>query len=229
MNKLKNYLANSLFFVLFLLSCKEEIKNKKETGIFTNGKDFILVKEDSLLYPQYSGENLLFENGSVFFNNNKYEKIKTDNNYKFDSIEVSFNTKNYEIKGIKEFDAKIYSDKILFYDVENNRTHQAFLNDEFKEWLSYSSQKIKTQVDNENSNYITCIIINKNNQTKTIYNNSINDINTRLFMIVLSNFLSNNRSESLKKSKVFFRSEDSLNAFVIKNNIGILRVPMPTK
>jgi hypothetical protein len=54
---------------------------------------------------------------------NLYTQIKTDDVAKnFDSIEISYNSDNYESLGIKEFDAKINQNSVTFYDVENNIT-----------------------------------------------------------------------------------------------------------
>ncbi|WP_228442088.1 hypothetical protein [Chryseobacterium nematophagum] len=166
--------------------------------------------------------------------NNLYTQIKTDTGIKnFDSIEISYNTDNYEAIGIKEFDAKINQNFITFYDVENNITKKIELNDEFKKWIYFSLDKRKMDfknIDKANNKFFISVISYKKQKAETIYSNAFNNPNNdlELFMILIYTYLSMNRDKAIiVEKKQHFKTLDSLNNFIDKNNFGIKRVPPP--
>lgn len=230
MHKLRRFIIISIC-LLSLFNCSDKNTKKPISGIYSNKKQFLIIENNKLLYPFDS--EFKFKNSDVFFNNQKYKKLSVNENIKdFDSLEISYNTYNYEHKGIKEFDAKIFNDSIIFYDVENNDTKKIELDTEFKKWFNYSLQgrkMDKKNIDNTN-NFIICLIEYKNKETKIIYANAFNDKNDlQLFMTLLVTYLSKNRQKGIKSEKINFKSFDFLEKYVDKNNIGLKRVPLPPK
>ncbi|WP_374462984.1 hypothetical protein [Chryseobacterium sp.] len=237
MHKLKIYIVSSIC-ILSLIACKDKSKELPSTGIFlgniSNDKaQYAIVKNSRLLYPSESESKFKIQKDEIFLDNNKYTKLNTNNVSKnFDSIEISYNTDNYESLGIKEFDAKIYQSSIVFYDVENNVTKEVKLDYDFKKWLNFSLNKRKMDLKNidKNNKFIVCAIIYNGKQAKTIYTNALNGNNNdlSLFMTILHTYLSINKNQGIEVSKKnIFKSQDSLNVFIDKNNIGIKRVPLP--
>lgn len=229
MHKLKTFIITSIC-LLSLIDCND---NKKApiSGIYANNNQFVIIENNKLLYPFES--RIKFQNDNIIFNNQKYKKLSINENISnFDSLEVSYNTDNYEHKGIKEFDAKIFHNSIIFYDVENNITKKIELNKEFKKWFNFSLQERKMDTKNidKTNNFIICLINYKNKDTKIIYANAFNDKNDlRLFMTLLVTYLSKNREKGTTIEKMNFKSLDSLENYIDKTKAGLKRVPLPPK
>lgn len=230
MHKLRTFILSSIC-ILSLINCSD---NKKVpiSGIYANDNEqFVIIENNKLLYPFEA--KIKFENDDVILNNEKYKKLLINDNIPdFDSLEVSYNTDNYEHKGIKEFDAKIFSSSIIFYDVENNTIKKIVLDKEFKKWFNFSLQERKMDAKNINktNNFIICLIEYKNKDTKIIYANAFNDKNDlRLFMTLLVTYLSKNREKGTTIEKMNFKSLDSLENYIDKTNVGLKRVPLPPK
>lgn len=228
MHKLRTFIILSSTCILSLINCND---NKKApiSGIYANNNEFVIIENNKLLYPFES--EIKFQNDNVIFNNQIYKKLSiNDNIADFDSLEVSYNTDNYEHKGIKEFDAKIYHNSIIFYDVENNITKKIELDKEFKKWFHFSLQERKMDIKNidKTNNFIICLIEYKNKDSKIIYANAFNDKNDlRLFMTLLITYLSKNRDKGTAIEKMNFKSLDSLENYIDKNKVGLNRVPLP--
>lgn len=229
MHKLRIFIINSIC-ILSLINCNE---NKKApiSGVYANNNQFVIIENNKILYP-FEAE-VKFQTDNVIFNNHKYQKISINDNIDgFDSLEVSYNTDNYEHKGIKEFDAKIFHNSIIFYDVEKNTTKKIELDKEFKKWFDFSLQERKMDTKNidKANNFIICLIEYKNKDTKIIYSNAFNNKNDlRLFMTLLVTYLSKNRDNGTTIEKINFKSLDSLESYIDKTNVGLKRVPLPPK
>lgn len=234
MHKLKVNMICSISLLL-LITCKEKTKDVSQTGIFFNDSknQYAIMKDSKLLYPFESENKFKIQNKNIVLDNKTYTWIKTDDWIKsFDSIEVSYNTDNYEHNGIKEFDAKIFRNSIIFYDVENNTTKKIELDKEFKKWFNFSLEERKMDTKNidKTNNFIICLIKYKNKDTKIIYANAFNDKNDlRLFMALLVTYLSKNREKGTTIEKMNFKSLDSLENYIDKTNVGLKRVPLPPK
>jgi hypothetical protein len=235
MHKLKVYISSII--ILLLITCKEKSKDVSSiTGIFFNDSknQYAIVKDNKLLYPFKAENKFKIQNKEIFLDSNLYTQIKTDDVAKnFDSIEISYNSDNYESLGVKEFDAKINQNSVTFYDVENNITKKIELDDDFKKWINVSLDKRKMDlknIDKTSNKFFISLISYKNQKSETIYSNAFNNSNDDLhmFMTLLYTYLSMNRDKAIVvDNKQNFRSSDSLNTFIDKNNFGIRRVPPP--
>lgn len=233
MHKLKIYIVSSICFLL--LSCKEKVKNVPSTGIFVNKKEsenkYVILKNGKLLFPL--DKKYEIKDDEIILENDNYTKLSMDlSEKKFDSIEISYNTDNYESLGIKEFDAKIYPSSIVFYDVEKNTIKKIKLDKDFENWISFAlnNNDTKKNINKQNNRFIACIIIYNKNKSKTIFNNVFNDVknDSNLFMTLISTYLTLNREKGeVINNKTTFRSLDSLDQFIDKNNVGMKRVPLP--
>lgn len=137
MHKLKIYIVSSICFLLF--SCKEKVTDMPLTGVFVNQKErenkYAILKNGKLLFPL--DEKYETKDDEIILENDTYTKLNTNlSEKKFDSVEISYNTDNYESVGIKEFDAKIYPNAVVFYDVEKNTTKKIKLDRDFENWIS---------------------------------------------------------------------------------------------
>lgn len=186
------------------------------------------------MYPFEAENKFKIQNEEVVLDNNAYTHIRTDAVLKsFDSIEISYNTDNYESLGIKEFDAKINQNSVIFYDVENNITKKIELDDDFKKWINFSLDRRKMDwknIDKASSIFFLSVIKYKNRKSEIIYSNAFNESNDdlHLFMTIVYTCLSMNREKAVViNKKQNFTSLDSLNNFIDKNNFGIKRVPTP--
>ncbi len=230
MHKLKPFIIISIC-MLSLFNCSDNKGKTPVSGIYANDKQFVVIENNKLLYP-YESE-FKFQNNNVILNNLKYKKLIINEDIPvFDSLEVSYNTDNYEHKGIKEFDAKIFQNSIIFYDVENNITKKIELDKEFKKWFNFSLQERRMDKKNigKTNNFIICLIEHKNKNTKIIYANAFNDKNDlRLFMTLLVTYLSKNREKGVRIESMNFKSLDSLENYIDKSNVGLKRVPLPPK
>lgn len=234
MHKLKIYIVSSICFLLF--SCKEKVTDMPLTGVFVNQKEnenkYAILKNGKLLFPL--DEKYKTKDDKIILKNDIYTKFNTNlSENKFDSIEISYNTDNYESVGIKEFDAKIYPNAVVFYDVEKNTTKKIKLDRDFENWISSALNMDNDSwknVNKQNNRFIACIIIYNKDKSKIIFNNIFNNVkdSSNLFMTLLSTYLTLNRREGeVVTKKTTFRSLDSLNHFIDKNNIGIKRIPLP--
>lgn len=235
MYKLKVYISSII--ILLLISCKEKSKDvSSTTGIFFNDlkNQYAIVKDNKLLYPFKAENKFKIQNKEIVLDNNLYTQVNTDASSKnFDSIEISYNSDNYESLGVKEFDAKINQNSITFYDVENNVTKKIELDDDFRKWINVSLDKRKMDlknIDKTSNKFFISLIRYKNQKSETIYSNAFNDSSDdlHLFMTLLYTYLSMNRDKAVVVDrKQNFTSLDSLNTFIDKNNFGIRRVPPP--
>jgi hypothetical protein len=235
MHKLKVYISSII--ILLLITCKEKSKDVSSiTGIFFNDSknQYAIVKDNKLLYPFKAENKFKIRNKEIFLDSNLYTQIKTDDVAKnFDSIEISYNSDNYESLGIKEFDAKINQNSVTFYDVENNITKKIELDDDFKKWINVSLDKRKMDlknIDKTSNKFFISLISYKNQKSETIYSNAFNNSNDDLHMFItlLYTYLSMHRDKAIVvDNKQNFRSSDFLNTFIDKNNFGIRRVPPP--
>ncbi len=206
------------------------------TGVFVNQKErenkYAILKNGKLLFPL--DEKYETKDDEIILENDTYTKLNTNlSEKKFDSVEISYNTDNYESVGIKEFDAKIYPNAVVFYDVEKNTTKKIKLDRDFENWISSAlsmDNDTRKNINKQNNRFIACIIIYNKNNSKIIFNNVFNNVKdgSNLFMTLLSTYLTLNRREGeVVTKKTTFRSLDSLNHFIDKNNIGIKRIPLP--
>lgn len=234
MHKSKIYIIISI--CLLFTACKEKVQDISLTGIFINKKEsvnkYAILKNGKLLFPL--DKKYVIKNDDIILGNDDFKKIASDHLYKkFDSIDVSYNTDNYESVGVKEFDAKIYPSFIVFSDVEKNVSKKVEVDRDFENWISFALQNsnFATNMINKNNNkFITCVIVYDKNKIHTFYNNDFidakNDLN--LFMTLLHTYININREKGkIVHNKISFKSLDSLNQFIDENNVGVKRVPLP--
>jgi hypothetical protein len=107
------------------------------------------------------------------------------------------------------------------------------LDDDFKKWINVSLDKRKMDlknIDKTSNKFFISLISYKNQKSETIYSNAFNNSNDDLHMFItlLYTYLSMHRDKAIVvDNKQNFRSSDSLNTFIDKNNFGIRRVPPP--
>ncbi|MBK1896065.1 hypothetical protein [Chryseobacterium paridis] len=234
MHKSKIYIIISICLVF--TACKEKVKNISLTGIFINKKEsenkYAILMNGKLMFPV--DKKYTVKNSDITLGRDDYKRIATDHLDKnFDSIEVSYNTDSYESVGVKEFDAKIYPNFIIFSDVERNVSKKVEIDKDFEKWISFSlmnSSSIKNIINKNNNKFITCVIVYNKNKVYTFYNNDFNNVKNdmNLFMTLIYTYININReSGKILYNKTLYKSLDSLNQFIDKNKIGIKRVPLP--
>lgn len=243
MNKLKKFfLVNSFTIILLsVTSCnkKKEISNNIFQYYSNNTPQYIIFQEKKQLYPNipiiilgYDDQLKIKEQDGIFL----CKEIQINkSNHDFDSLVISYNTKGLEGTGVKQFDAKVLKDNLIFNDVENKKSGLIRMNTIDKKWVSdvlftISSDKrlIKKNISlSENENSFS-IIYYKNKKKYFVVGNQINhDANIKLLLILINTIINSNENNYTKKENIYYESLDSLNNYIKKYNIGIERIPAP--
>ncbi len=244
MNKLKKFfLVNSfLTIALIVTSCskKKEISNNIFQYYSNNNPQFIIFQEKKQTYPNipisilgYDNEKLKIKKQDAVFLCNEYELNKTKTH--IDSLIISYNTRGLEGSGVKQFDAKIINDKLIFNDVENNKSGLITINKINKKWInavlsiiSSDNKPIKKIISpSENENSFSIIYYQHQKKYFIIGNQINNDANIKLLLVLVTMIINSNENDYVKKEDIYYESLDSLNNYIKKYSIGIGRVPAP--
>ncbi|WEK69558.1 MAG: hypothetical protein P0Y62_17275 [Candidatus Chryseobacterium colombiense] len=244
MNKLKKFfLVNSLIIILLsIISCneKKEISNNIFQYYNNNIPQYIIFQEKKQLYPNipitilgYNNEKLKVKKQGLVFLCEEIQMNKSNSN--FDSLIISYNTKGLEGKGIKQFDAKVFNNILIFTDVESKKSGLISLNNMDEKWMknilstiSSDNRLIKKNISSSENENSFSIIYYKNKKKYFIVGNQINkDANIKLLLVLINMIINSNQNNYRKKDDIHYESLDSLNNYIKKYKIGVERIPDP--